>query len=162
MTQGEMEEFLSDLIYKIQHWQEHKTPIEKIITENFEKQGRPVRWRKVNKQKGRMILVDTGELMAAATHPAKEWIKGDAKVFEPDLPPYGPVHQHGFFGKVFVPEFLRRSKDGKMRRVKSYYQQMNIPARPFFVVPDMDGKLIVDAVMAHIFGWRAVDGRKHS
>jgi len=148
---------------------ENNTPAMKVIgsivrtsvIRNFEKGGRPKRWKKHSKTtqkrrgKGAPILRDqgfAGGLMGSIHTEAHRdrAIVGTDKI-------YGAVHQFGAkkgeFGTVAVKigEQVRQIKGGKLVYVKPHTRNMvvpwgDIPARPYMVVQNEDMREMEDAL----------------
>lgn len=118
--------------------------------ENFIRQGYQgkvgvVKWkqRKYNKRgKGRAILVKSGRLKRSIRpSPTFDHARVISNV------PYAQAHNEGFKGTVRVPAHRRKSRKGKLYRVKSFRRSVNIPARPFMITTDP----LLNDIEKHVF-----------
>ncbi len=122
------------------------------IVRNFEKGGRPKKWKKHGKQTekrrgtGAHILRDEGHLMESIKPKAyrDRVVVGTNKV-------YAAIHHFGSErGKKVTRRLGGSNRSGGHIVSKPY--EMNIPARPYMMVQDEDWDGIKDALSNHIFG----------
>ncbi len=135
------------------------------VVRNFEKEGRPVRWKKHSKQtekqrgKGATILRKEGHLMNSI-HP--EASKNGVVVSTGTGIKYAAVHQFGAkkgsFGRFLVKinKHNRTVKSGRIVEVKAHTREMalpwgDIPARPFMMIQDEDWDEIKATLKQYVF-----------
>ena len=130
---------LQDKIAKISDlrpaWKRAESVVIDMVRRNFLAGGKPTWAPLKDKKLGRRPLVGTGELLARATHPLLALSK-DGAVFVAPVGAAGMVHQFGFSGNVTVSEHFRDGRGAKKSAtVRSHTKRMEIPARPYFIIP---------------------------
>lgn len=131
------------------------------IVRNFEKTGRPAKWKKSHraKEEGGQTLSDKGRLKNSFTVDVnRDSVRVGTNVV------YAAVHhfgaKKGSFGTVAanIKAHVRRSvKTGKESTVKAHTRKMklpwgDIPARPFALVQNEDRTEILAMLGEHILG----------
>lgn len=161
---------VADLLERIQKNLGDLTPAMKIIgaigrtsvIRNFEKSGRPKKWKKHSKTtekrrgKGAKILMDQGlgAGLAGSIHSTAD--KDSAAVGTNKI--YGAVHQFGAkkgsFGTVVanVREHLRKGVRVKAHKRKMKLPWGDIPAREYLVIQDEDWAEMRAALSDYVLG----------
>jgi len=170
MTISMKDHGIEKLLNRIQKQMHNLTPVMNIvgqivrtsIVRNFEKEGRPKRWKKHSKMtekqrgSGAAILRKENHLMNSIHSKAHK----DKAVIGTNIA-YAAVHQFGAkkgkFGTVQakVREHVRRRLDGGKTTVKAHTRKMelpwgDIPARPFMMVQDEDWEEIRESLMDYL------------
>lgn len=124
------------------------------IQENFERGGRPKRWKKSRRAKatGGKTLDDTGRLSGSVTYEtAPDGVEAGSNVI------YGPIHHFGFEGRQDVRSHKRRITQAFGRRIKpkevavrAVSRHMVMPARPWAVIRREDKEYMLDVLGRHV------------
>ena len=165
MNESEVKEYLKNAVLQIKRKALDILEIEapKIIKRNFAQGGRPEPWKPSNKLKkhpGSKTLIVTGNLSNVLT--TKDGAESSVKITtNPLARAYARIQQDG--GTINMPARTmrfrtKRYKDGASRTVfassrhkkvvekisKPY--KINIPARPYMVIPPDELKRVIDLI----------------
>lgn len=116
-----------------------RSALRETVRANFAAGGRPTKWAPSKKETLGDLLKGSGRMMNAALNPFMA-VSPCRVLFSANVGKVGVIHQVGFQGMV--------RRGGKPHR-------MNIPARPYFIIPEIGSEIetYLLIVKDHILSW---------